>query len=125
MSDDLEIPEGMQTKGSKLDEEAKDELDELSRTIYDELCKFDREGKSAHLSVRDDDLGAVIRALEAHDAVMIDVANTLRSELGLEAEETTNRSDLLRLALRFAFQNTAPDVMAARKEAHMMRFDHL
>lgn len=73
---------------------------------------------SKTLSVRDARLTALVRALEETDS-LDDVGGALREELGREADaDGTDRSEMLRLAVRLGLQEAAPEVLDSAREAY-------
>jgi hypothetical protein len=70
------------------------------------------------LSVRDARLTALVRALEETDG-LDDVGAALREELGREADGGgTDRSEILRLAVRLGLQEAAPEVLDTARDAY-------
>lgn len=73
---------------------------------------------SKTLSVRDARLTALVRALEETDG-LDDVGAALREELGREADaDGTDRSEMLRLAVRLGLQEAAPEVLDTARDAY-------
>lgn len=73
---------------------------------------------SKTLSVRDARLTALVRALEETEG-LDDVGASLREELGREADaDGTDRSEVLRLAVRLGLQEAAPEVLESARDAY-------
>jgi hypothetical protein len=73
---------------------------------------------SKTLSVRDARLTALVRALEETGG-LDDVGAALREELGREADaDGTDRSEMLRLAVRLGLQEAAPEVLDTARDAY-------
>ena len=73
---------------------------------------------SKTLSVRDEQLAALIRGLEETDS-LADVGTPLKEELGRDDDkDVTDRSELLRLAVRLGLQQAAPEVVETARDAN-------
>lgn len=73
---------------------------------------------SKTLSVRDARLTALVRALE-ETGDLDDVGDALCEELGREANaDGTDRSEMLRLAVRLGLQEAAPEVLDNARDAY-------
>lgn len=73
---------------------------------------------SKTLSVRDDRLTALVRALEETDG-LDGVGASLREELGRDADtDGIDRSEVLRLAVRLGLQEAAPEVLDTARDAY-------
>jgi hypothetical protein len=73
---------------------------------------------SKTLSVRDERLTALVRALEETGG-LDDVGAALRNELGREADaDDVDRSEMLRLAVRLGLQEAAPEILDTARDAN-------
>ena len=76
---------------------------------------------SKTLSVRDARLTALVRALEETGS-LDGVGTALREELGREADaDGTDRSEMLRLAVRLGLREAAPEVLDTARKASARR----
>lgn len=72
---------------------------------------------SKTLSVRDERLTALVRALEETGG-LDDVGEALQKELGREGDpDGTDRSEMIRLAVRLGLQEAAPRVLDTARDA--------
>jgi hypothetical protein len=94
-----------------------EETTNLEDTMVALLADVEAGEISKTLSVRDERLTALVRALEETDG-LDDVGEALREELGREADaEGTDRSEVLRLAVRLGLQKAAPEVLDTARDA--------
>ena len=99
-------------------ESAGDGTDGLEDAIVTLLGEVERGDISKTLSVRDEQLTALIRGLEETGS-LDDVGTSLKEELGRDDDEAmTDRSELLRLAVRLGMQEAAPEVVETAREAN-------
>jgi len=90
----------------------------LEDTIVAVLADVEAGEVSKTLSVRDDRLAALVRALEETGG-LDDVGAALRQELGREGDvDGIDRSEVLRLAVRLGLQQAAPEVLDAGRDAY-------
>ncbi|MFC6838363.1 hypothetical protein [Halomarina ordinaria] len=105
--------------GSRVKQPAKeDDVDELETAIVEALEAINQRGKAKTLSVRDERLAAVIYGLEATGEIET-VGASLQSALGRDVDDSVDRSELLRLALRVGLQEAAPEVIETAKSAQI------
>jgi len=99
-------------------ESASDETSDLEDAIVTLLGEVQNGGVSKTLSVRDEQLTALIRGLEETDGIN-DVGASLREKLGRDsATDGTDRSEILRLAVRVGLQEAAPEVVETARDAN-------
>jgi hypothetical protein len=95
-----------------------DGTDRLEDAIVTLLGDVERGDISKTLSVRDEQLTALIRGLE-ETGRLDDVGTSLKDELGRDDDEAmTDRSELLRLAVRLGIQEAAPEVVETARDAN-------
>jgi len=119
MSDDpdIEALKAQTAQGDRLDSEVeKIDRQTLVEDIVDELEAIDTGSQQKTVSVWDGQLAAFIRALEANPEHLDAVGHGLKERLDIE-ESDTDRSMILRLALRVGFQEAAPEQFEAVREA--------
>lgn len=94
-----------------------EESTDLEDTIVALLGDVEAGEVSKTLSVRDARLTALVRALEETGG-LDDVGAALQEELGREADaDGTDRSEMLRLAVRLGLQEAAPEVLDTARDA--------
>jgi len=99
-------------------ETTNDETSELEDAIVTLLGEVESGDVSKTLSVRDEQLAALIRGLEETDS-LADVGTPLKEELGRDDDkDVTDRSELLRLAVRLGLQQAAPEVVETARDAN-------
>jgi hypothetical protein len=99
-------------------ETTNDETNELEDAIVTLLGEVESGDVSKTLSVRDEQLAALIRGLEETDS-LADVGTPLKEELGRDDDkDVTDRSELLRLAVRLGLQQAAPEVVETARDAN-------
>jgi hypothetical protein len=99
-------------------ETTNDETSELEDAIVTVLGEVESGDVSKTLSVRDEQLAALIRGLEETDS-LADVGTPLKEELGRDDEkDVTDRSELLRLAVRLGLQQAVPEVVETARDAN-------
>jgi len=119
MSDDpdIEALKAQTAQGDRLDSEVeKINRQTLVEDIVDELEAIETGSQQKTVSVWDGQLAAFIRALEANPEHLDAVGHGLKERLDIE-ESDTDRSMILRLALRVGFQEAAPEQFEAVREA--------
>lgn len=97
-------------------EREKKEENTLTNAIINSFEEID-EGRSKTLSLRDENIAALVYGLETHSDNLQAVGKTLRNELDRDDSGTVDRSELLRLAIRVGLQQAAPDVIEAAGDA--------
>ncbi len=109
---------------SRLDSVADDEpeFDAFVETIVDELAAIDRGEKQQTASIWDRELAALFQALDEHDDVTNDLAQSLHDELGRDgdvgaADRSGVLKDAIRLGLREASEEHVERWMDAKAEA--------
>jgi hypothetical protein len=99
-------------------ESSSDETSDLEDAIVTLLGEVQNGDVSKTLSVRDEQLTALIRGLEETDSIN-DVGASLREKLGRDsATDGTDRSEILRLAVRVGLQEAAPEVVETARDAN-------
>lgn len=116
-NDDLEALREQTSQGDRLDEagETADQR-EFVDDILAELEAIDAGEEQKTVSLWDGQLAAFVRALEEDPERMEAVGRQLQQRLDVQ-EDTIDRSELLRLALRLGFEEAAPDEFDAVREA--------
>ena len=94
-----------------------EETTNLEDTMVALLADVEAGEVSKTLSVRDEHLTALVRALEETGG-LDDVGENLREELGRGGDaDGTDRSEMLRLAVRLGLQEAAPGVLDTARDA--------
>lgn len=94
-----------------------EETSNLEDTMVALLAEVEAGEVSKTLSVRDERLTALVRALEETGG-LDDVGEDLREELGREGDAVgTDRSEMLRLAVRLGLQEAAPGILDTARDA--------
>jgi len=104
--------------GTRAEAETTDDgASELEDAIVTLLSEVQSGDVSKTLSVRDEQLAALIRGLEETES-LDDVGAPLKEALGRDdGEDVTDRSELLRLAVRLGIQEAAPEVVETARDA--------
>jgi hypothetical protein len=98
-------------------EPAGDDASDLEDAIVTLLGEVENGDVSKTLSMRDEQLAALVRGLEETDS-LDDVGTPLREALGRDGDrDVTDRSELLRLAVRVGLREAAPEVIETAREA--------
>lgn len=96
---------------------SKDESTAVEDAMVELLTDIDDGSVSKTLSVRDERLTALVRALEETGDIA-DVGASLQSELGRDTDtDEIDRSELLRLAVRLGLQEATPEVLDSARDA--------
>jgi hypothetical protein len=105
--------------GTRAEAETTDDgASELEDAIVTLLSEVQSGDVSKTLSVRDEQLAALIRGLEETES-LDDVGAPLKEALGRDdGEDVTDRSELLRLAVRLGIQEAAPEVVETARDAN-------
>ncbi|NHN65317.1 hypothetical protein G9463_18715 [Haloarcula sp. JP-Z28] len=105
--------------GTRAEAETTDDgASELEDAIVTLLGEVQSGDVSKTLSVRDEQLAALIRGLEETES-LDDVGAPLKEALGRDdGEDVTDRSELLRLAVRLGIQEAAPEVVETARDAN-------
>jgi hypothetical protein len=91
---------------------------DLEREIFEQLEAIERGETSKTLSVRDKNLTALIRALEETGKIE-EVGVALQDGLGLDVDpDAIDRSELLRLAIRWGISEASPEAIDRARSAH-------
>ena len=123
MSDDLQIPEGMNDdRGSSLDEEAK-----ASQRFVDDLAAalgaVERGDVAKTVSFRDERTAALFRALGENPSELQSAIQEARHAAGVDDDSEGDRSELLRLLVRIGIGEVTPELADAEKQARMKRIE--
>jgi len=95
-----------------------DKTSDLEDAIVTLLGDVESGEVSKTLSVRDERLTALIRGLEETDNLN-DVGASLREQLGRDDDgDGTDRSEMLRLAVRLGLREAAPEVLETARDAN-------
>lgn len=118
MTDEVDV-DGMR-KGSRvssaLDDNGEENEDTLKAAIVEAFDAIEDGERSKTLSVRDDQLAALVHGVEADDR-LDGVGEAFANELDREPADEYDRSEVLRLALRYAFHDVTEDVVETATEA--------
>jgi len=99
---------------SELSEDQTSDLEDAIVTLLGDVESGDI---SKTLSVRDEQLTALIRGLEETDSLN-DVGASLREQLGRNDDsDGTDRSEMIRLAVRLGLREAAPEVVETARDA--------
>lgn len=123
MSDDLQIPDGMNdNRGSTLDEEAK-ATDRFVEDLVAALGAVERGEIAKTVSFRDERTAALFRTLGENHAELQQAVDAARAAAGVEDDSEGDRSELLRLVFRIGLDEVAPELADAEKQARMKRIE--
>lgn len=117
MSEDVDVEE--MRKGSRIDSavnDSEENEDPLKAAIVDAFDAIEDGERSKTLSVRDGQLAALVHGVEADDR-LDEVGEAFANELDREPADEYDRSEVLRLALRYAFHDVTGDVVETATEA--------
>lgn len=122
MSDDTDVDlaalREQTSHGDRLDDAADETATTpFTETIATELAAIDDGETHKTVSVWDGQLAAFLNALEEHPDEMTAVGTALQTALDISPDETVDRSELIRLALRLGFSEAAPDHVQALRQA--------
>lgn len=123
MSDDLQIPDGMNdNRGSTLDEEAK-ATDRFVEDLAAALGAVERGEIAKTVSFRDERTAALFRTLGENHTELQQAVDAARAAAGVEDDSEGDRSELLRLVFRIGLDEVAPELADAEKQARMKRIE--
>ena len=117
MSEDVDVEE--MRKGSRIDSavnDSEENEDPLKAAIVDAFDAIEDGERSKTLSVRDGQLAALVHGVEADDR-LDEVGEAFANALDREPADEYDRSEVLRLALRYAFHDVTGDVVETATEA--------
>lgn len=124
MSDDLQELKEQTDPGTRAESGAdgdENDQDELEDAIVELLGDVEDGSTSKTLSVRDERLAALVRALEQTGEID-DVGGAFNEQLGRDPNsDDVDRSELLRLAVRLGLQEAAPEVLDTARDAYARR----
>lgn len=117
--DELEELREQTDVGTRAESEtASGEASDLEDAIVTLLSEVENGDVSKTLSVRDEQLAALIRGLEETEN-LDDIGQSLKENLGRDGDaDGTDRSELLRLAVRLGLQEAAPGVIETARDAN-------
>lgn len=116
-TDELAALREQTTHGDRLDEAAHNEISaEFIETLVSELDAIDAGETQKTVSVWDGSFAAFLRALEAHPEQLDAVGADLQAELDGSADDSVDRSEVIRLALRVGLKEASPETFAALQE---------
>jgi hypothetical protein len=90
---------------------------DLVESIGDELDAIDAGDRQKSVSVWDQNLAALINALDDHDDERKQIVDDLAAELGRDPPADPTRSDVVKLAVRVGLSKTDSDVVEATTDA--------
>jgi hypothetical protein len=124
MSDDLQVPDSMKDdRGSSLDEEAK-ATERFVDDLAEAMGKIESGDISKTVAFRDERTAALFQALKQNPERLQSTVETLRAELGSNNDSKGDRSELLRLLVRYSIQNVTPELAEAEKRARVQRVEN-
>jgi len=123
MSDDLQIPDGMNDdRGSTLDEEAK-----ASERFVDDLAAalgaVERGDIAKTVSFRDERTAALFNTLGENPSELQQAIEDARAAACVDDDSEGDRSELLRLLVRVGLSEVTPGLADAEKQARMKRIE--
>lgn len=124
MSDDLQVPDSMKDdRGSSLDEEAK-ATERFVDDLAEAIGRIESGDISKTVAFRDERTAALFQALKQNPERLQSTVETLRAELGSNNDSKGDRSELLRLLVRYSIQNVTPELAEAEKRARVQRVEN-
>ena len=124
MSDDLQVPDSMKDdRGSSLDEEAK-ATERFVDDLAEAMGRIESGDVSKTVAFRDERTAALFQALKQNPERLQSTVETLRAELGSNNDSKGDRSELLRLLVRYSIQNVTPELAEAEKRARVQRVEN-
>lgn len=124
MSDDLQVPDSMKDdRGSSLDEEAK-ATERFVDDLAEAMGRIESGDISKTVAFRDERTAALFQALKQNPERLQSTVETLRAELGSNNDSKGDRSELLRLLVRYSIQNVTPELAEAEKRARVQRVEN-
>mgnify|MGYP007038799513 CR=1 FL=1 len=124
MSDDLQVPDSMKDdRGSSLDEEAK-ATERFVDDLAEAMGRIESGDVSKTVAFRDERTAALFQALKQNPERLQSTVETLRAELGSNNDSEGDRSELLRLLVRYSIQDVTPELAEAEKRARVQRVEN-
>ncbi|MFQ3477091.1 hypothetical protein HKK80_12670 [Halonotius sp. F2-221B] len=124
MSDDLQVPDSMKDdRGSSLDEEAK-ATERFVDDLAEAMGRIESGDVSKTVAFRDERTAALFQALKQNPERLQSTVETLRAELGSNNDSKGDRSELLRLLVRYSIQDVTPELAEAEKRARVQRVEN-
>jgi len=109
-------------RGEGSETEPEEEIDSLEAAIGRAFERLDAGDAPKSLSLRDEQLAALIHGLEDQPEDFTGVGVALQEALGRDADpEAIDRSEVLRLAIRVGLRETAPEVIETARDAQVRR----
>lgn len=123
MSDDLQVPDSMKDdRGSSLDEEAK-ATERFVDDLAEAMGRIESGDVSKTVAFRDERTAALFQALKQNPERLQSTVEALRAELGSNNDSEGDRSELLRLLVRYSIQDVTPELAEAEKRARVQRVE--
>lgn len=124
MSDDIQIPDSMKDdRGSSLDEEAK-ATERFVGDLAEAMGQIESGNVAKTVAFRDKRTAALFQALKQNPERLQSTVETLRAELGSDKDSKGDRSELLRLLVRYSIQDVTPELAEAEKRARVQRVEN-
>lgn len=118
---DLEALKDQTSHGDRLDSDADNDAQQaLKDDIIEELAAIDAGDKQKTISIWDGETAAFIRSLDDNPDQRDEIGDALRRQLdidGSDDQETIERSELVRYALRLGFRQADPDAFEILRES--------
>jgi len=109
-------------RGDEAVNDAEEDIDPLEAAIVRAFERLDAGDAPKSLSLRDEQLAALIHGLEDQREDFTAVGVALQEALGRDADpEAIDRSEILRLAIRVGLREAAPEVIETARAAQVRR----
>ena len=109
-------------RGDEAANEPEEDVDPLEVAIVRAFERLDAGDAPKSLSLRDEQLAALIHGLEDQHEDFTAVGVALQEALGRDADlEAIDRSEVLRLAIRVGLREAAPEVIETARDAQVRR----
>jgi len=110
-------------RGSSLDEEAK-ATERFVDDLAEAMGRIESGDVSKTVAFRDERTAALFQALKQNPERLQSTVETLRAELGSNNDSEGDRSELLRLLVRYSIQDVTPELAEAEKRARVQRVEN-
>lgn len=115
--DELAALREQTTHGDRLDEAAETPIPPaFIETVVSELEAIEAGETQKTVSAWDGSIAALLHALEEHPDQLEAVGEDLRTALDVSADESVDRSEIIRLALRVGLAEASPETFKALKK---------
>ena len=109
-------------RGDKAANDPEEDVDPLEAAIVHAFERLDAGDAPKSLSLRDEQLAALVHGLEDQREDFTAVGVALQETLGRDADpEAIDRSEVLRLAIRVGLREAAPEVIETARDAQVRR----